>query len=42
MDNKIQEKPIPTLSDHTIPSSKWIILMPSSNISGLLIKLKKK
>ncbi|CAJ0843104.1 7465_t:CDS:2, partial [Entrophospora sp. SA101] len=28
-------KPIPTLSDHTIPSSKWIILMPSSNTSNL-------
>jgi hypothetical protein len=26
-----QEKPTPTLSDHTIPNSKWIIPMPSNN-----------
>ena len=31
MNNKIQEKPTPILSDHTIPNSKWIIPMPSNN-----------
>ncbi|CAH1766757.1 8865_t:CDS:2, partial [Entrophospora sp. SA101] len=29
-----QEKPTPTLSDHTIPDSKWIIPMPSNNTSN--------